>query len=157
MNNIHYNPETGKFTWLNTKGRAKAGCEAGYLDTRGYRNLSLNNKLYKAHRLAFYLMTGTHPENEIDHINGKRDDNRWSNLRQANRAENMQNVAKRRTASSKYAGVCWNKARSKWHAICNVNGQQHHLGYFDDEQEAAQVAAEAKKKYHTFSPMARGE
>jgi hypothetical protein len=48
-------------------------------------------KVYQAHRLAFLYQEGKFPLEEVDHINHKKDDNRWSNIRHATRVENSKN------------------------------------------------------------------
>ena len=42
--------------------------------------------------------------------------------------------------TSRFVGVCWIQERKKWLARYNdANGKQCHIGYFDDEEEAAQL------------------
>ena len=38
---------------------------------------------------------------------------------------------------SNYTGVCWAKANKKWVANIRKDGMLTHLGYFEDEEEAA--------------------
>jgi len=59
-----------------------SGKIAGCVDKRDYVVINLDGKAYKAHRLIYLLVTGIDPE-QIDHINGICNDNRWCNLRQA--------------------------------------------------------------------------
>jgi hypothetical protein len=40
---------------------------------------------------------------------------------------------------SKYRGVCWGKSNSKWKAQIQHTGKKHHLGCFDNEEEAARA------------------
>ena len=79
---LHYDPETGVFTWKVDKGtRARAGQEAGCLNgVSGYIDISIDKKLEKAHRLSFLYMDGSMPPEHTDHINGIRNDNRPQNL-----------------------------------------------------------------------------
>ena len=80
-----------------------------------------------------------------DHINGNRLDNRKANLRICTRAQNNMNMIKFRTRkksknASKYKGVYWNGGpKATWSAEIRHNGKQIHLGYFQDEVEAAQA------------------
>ena len=49
--------------------------------------------------------------------------------------------------ASKYKGVCYNKQSNKWHTTIRVKGKQWHIGYYDDEEEAAVDYARAVFKY----------
>lgn len=69
----------------------------------------------------------------VDHINGDTLDNRICNLRLATPSQNMGN-SKSMRGTSKYKGVHWSKKERKWVAGIK-NGV--HLGYFNDENEAA--------------------
>lgn len=75
---INYNPVTGEFS---RAGYAKCGT----LTYQGYLAIQVAGKRYYAHRLAWFYMTGKWPEDEIDHKNRIRNDNRWENLREADR------------------------------------------------------------------------
>jgi hypothetical protein len=68
---LRYDPETGKWTWfVNRTFTARAGSEAGYINSWGRRSIRINKVHYKAGRLAFFYMTGQWPKYEVDHING---------------------------------------------------------------------------------------
>ena len=41
--------------------------------------------------------------------------------------------------SSAFLGVSWHRSTRKWHAYITVDSQQHSLGYYVDEEEAARV------------------
>ena len=73
---LHYNPETGIFTWLVSKKGVKIGNIAGSVNSIGYRYISVDRILYKASRLAWLFIEGYFPENDVDHINRIRDDDR---------------------------------------------------------------------------------
>ena len=85
-----YNPNTGLFTRLvATANRTYVGEIAGYQNTIGYTILRVDYKIYYAHRLAWFYMTGEWPSKHIDHIDGKKSNNCFANLRNASQAENM--------------------------------------------------------------------
>ena len=41
--------------------------------------------------------------------------------------------------SSAFLGVSWHRSTRRWHAYITVDSQQHSLGYYVDEEEAARV------------------
>jgi hypothetical protein len=71
----------------------------------GYREVCLDGKRYLAHRLIWCMAYGYFPEHDIDHINGKRDDNRLCNLREVTRACNLQNQKLRKSNKTGFIGV----------------------------------------------------
>ena len=152
---IDYNAGTGVFTWrLPRRGRARnrvAGCRG----PTGYFYICIDGKLYLAHRLAWFYITGSWPSDEIDHRNGIRSDNRWINLRAATRSENGQNVSMRSDNTSGLPGVSWEKRRMKWRAYIYVNARQIFLGFFTDKADAGIAYVRAKNRIHTFNPVAR--
>ena len=85
-----------------------------------------------------------HPGKEMvtDHIDGNPLNNQKENLRICSSRENMQNRRHKtniRNHSSKYPGVCWHKEREKWISQIMINKKIKHLGYFIEEEEAAQA------------------
>ena len=62
------------------------------------------------------------------------------NCRWLTRVQNNWNKGPaRRTTSSKYIGVCYNKRQNQWTAGVRVNGRRRHLGTFQTELEAARA------------------
>lgn len=137
---LEYNPDTGVFTWKKTVGRrAKLGSVAGTKMNTGYVRITIKQKMYTAHRLAYLYMTGNFPENFIDHINHIKDNNRWSNLRDATNSQNLANQVKPKTNTSGYKGVYWNKVHKKWCAEIGYMKKKMHLGLYTTPQEAAEA------------------
>jgi hypothetical protein len=155
---LHYNQETGVFTRLvQTTNNVEVGSIAGSYETdQRYIRITVDNKSYKAHRLAFLYMTEDWPLDEVDHINGLRDDNRWVNLRAATKTQNMRNVTtQRKNNTSGYKGVSWYEPNKKWAAKIRVNKRLLHLGYFATPESANDVYCAAAQKYHgEFSRVA---
>ncbi len=160
---LDYNPDTGIFTWKERPGHhfptkhgvavsngrfsgKVAGCEAG----NGYINIRIDNWLVGAHRLAYLYMTGRFPEDEIDHINHLRNDNRWANLRGASKKENRKNALMMSTNTSGFNGVHFDKAKNKWAARINANKKYIFIGNFENKIDAieARKAANIKYDYH---------
>jgi len=145
---LHYNPDTGIFTWLKNRRRGvKAGDVAGSLMVDGYWVICLFDRRYKAHRLAFLDQTGNLPVHMVDHINGNKSDNRFSNLRQATNAQNKRNVSKRKDNTSGFKGVVVNKY-GKYIAQCASGGRMAYLGSFGTAEAASLRYKEYTKQLH---------
>ncbi len=127
---LHYNPETGVFTRLKTRHSSLVGTQAGSVNKAlGYQVISVDAKPKYAHRLAWLYMTGQDPAGEVDHINGDRADNRWSNLRDVPKLVNMQNNRKARAHNATgLQGV--RKSGSRWESMIGHQKRQHYLGSF---------------------------
>jgi hypothetical protein len=93
----------------------------------------------------------------VDHINGNSLDNRRVNLRICTPRENRRNAAMPRIPgkSSRFKGVYWRRARSRWVAMINLrcDPSPGHLGTFRDEESAARAYDAAAKR--VFGEFAR--
>lgn len=152
---LHYDADTGVFTWrVPIKGSRGNGKQAGTLHRAGYRYIFTFGHKLAEHRLAWLYMYGSFPPHVIDHINGKKDDNRASNIRLATPGENLQNKRKHRVGVSGKLGVVWHSASNKWQATIKVNRKVKHLGLFSDIEEAAKARQQAELIYHPFKVQA---
>ena len=149
---LDYDPITGVFTWCSRSStKIKIGDKAGYINNLyGYRLIRVDGIKYGAHRLAWLYVHGSFPENEIDHINGIRDDNRIVNLRAVDRQTNARNMKKRKNNTSGVTGVDWHKCKNKWRAQINGNNGIIHLGYSKSlfEVVCLRKSAEIEHGYH---------
>jgi hypothetical protein len=142
---IDYNPETGECVWkrvLPMSNHTKAGDEAGSLDkVHGYYQLRFSGKLYRLHRVVWYLHYGEQPgDKHIDHINGNRSDNRISNLRLVTQQENNHNTAA--------LGITYYARTGKWMSQIKVDNESKYLGYFDCPLMAGLAYKDAKRQLH---------
>lgn len=146
---VSYDPETGHFTWLVSRPRARIGGRAGGLGPGcgGYWCITIDRRRYVAHRLAWLYMTGAWPRTEmIDHINRDRSDNRFANLREATRGQNQVNSGKPSNNSSGFKGV--RRRYGRWFAQIKKSGKHYHLGYFSTPEEAHRAYCTAAIKLH---------
>ena len=151
---LHYDADTGIFTWISQSKHSSylIGKEAGYISkaSRKYIGITINGvcKLLLAHRLAWLYMTGEFPKNMIDHIDGNPLNNKFDNLRNANRFENQHNQKLTQRNKSGLKGVSWHKISGKWTAqICHKN-KKYYLGLFDDKNDAYQVRCQKAIELH---------
>lgn len=145
---LHYDPETGVFTWselLNRRSKIKI---AGRPNGNGHIQIFIRGKMYMAHRLAFLYMTGSLPEKVVDHINRDRSDNSWKNLRSSDYSQNCCNITDRKDNTSGCRGVFWRKESQKWRVIVVKNKKRMNLGSYEDFELAELIAKEARVKYH---------
>ncbi len=141
LSSVSYDPETGLFT------RLSSGHEIRLTNTTGYIQIRIggrHGKAYVAHRLAWKVMTGNDPQNEIDHRNGIRDDNRWCNLRPATRSQNSMNRTAGRGRDVK--GLCF--SRGRWIVMGCANGKIVRVGSHKSKEMAAALYDEYAKAHH---------
>lgn len=153
---LRYDLHSGQWTWLRTlSARSTAGSPAGGVKPSGYELIGIDGVRYRSHRLAWFYMTGAWPSEHIDHIDGNRSNNRWFNLRQATNLQNSWNRGANKNNRSGFKGVFWNKQAGRWQARINYGGKQHHLGSFDDAEQAhAAYQHAAAGKFGKFSTRA---
>lgn len=146
---IHYNPKSGALVWRKRRGSAKAGSSWGCVDDRGYILGMVDGAFYRGHQLAFIYMTGALPEGDIDHKNGEKSDNRWSNLRPCTRRGNMANCGPRADNTSGFRGVTASPTPGRWIAqIRNKEGGTKYLGTFENKECAAVAYDKAAVMMH---------
>ena len=141
---LNYDPETGMFTWKTFRSNlAKAGDIADNLMPDGYVSLCINNRQYRAHRIAYKMVHGHDPKGVMDHIDGNRANNKISNLRVASLSQNQWNSSRPQNNTSKLKGVTWKKDSKKWAAQIQVDGKKIWLGVYEDKNDAHQAYMKA--------------
>lgn len=155
---LSYDPDSGVFRWRVRRhgygGYVEIGDVAGTLKPGkggGYILIVVDQQNYRAHRLAWWFMTGKPAPQRIDveHENRDRADNRWKNLRLATRSQNNANTGLRCTNTTGVKGV--HRVSSgygkPWFARITVHGKRLHLGCFDTIEEAAAARRKAEIQY----------
>jgi hypothetical protein len=146
---LHYDPETGVFTWSNKTRRSDfLGRTAGSITKGGYVEIGIDNVSYYAHQLAWLYMTGGWPADLIDHEDTRRNNNVWLNLRIASYSQNGANSKLRADNKSGRKGVYWHRAARKWAASIKHNQRITHLGLFETVPEAAEAYEIAARDLH---------
>lgn len=136
---LSYDPETGVFTRLVHRGSERAGSMAGSPTPDGYLQITVDRRVYRVHRLAWFYMTGEWPKNQIDHIDLNRTNNRWSNLRDATNAQNNANKRIPVTNTTGFKGVRRDRG-DKYRAEVRFNGKKISINGLDTPERAAWYA-----------------
>lgn len=139
---VRYDPETGLFRWVDQSWQ-RWRAEVGHVNAKdGYRRIWIDGRLYTAQRLAWLYMTGEWPELDLDHINRRRADNRWTNLRSATRSANIKNHGGFRTNTSGTTNVSYDKSKDLWKVFTWPEPyKRRYLGGFRTKAEAVRFAA----------------
>ena len=150
---LEYHPETGLFIRIECRSnRVQAGEVAGYIcSISGYVVIGVSGTQYLAHRLAHLYMTGEWPDNQIDHDDHVRHNNKWDNLFEATNQENHKNRTLNKNNTSGVVGVGWDKERGKWWAAIKTDYKRINLGRFTDKFEAICIRMSANNKYNFHS------
>lgn len=150
---LSYDPSDGIFRWLvKVAPNMNVGEIAGSHVGRGYWKICVKGKRYRAHRLAWFYVTGEWPRLQIDHVNGIRSDNRFSNLREATNGQNAAN-SKKRHDNPHLKGAHWHNRDKVWFSCIRVNGKLIYLGVFKTAELAHEAYYAAAQKY--FGTFAR--
>ena len=145
---LSYDEQTGVLTWrIATANSFKVGDEAGHLTRNGYIRVRILGRDIMAHRLAWFLATGAWPENEIDHIDGVRSNNRFENLRPATRNLNQQNI-RRAKAGNRLGLLGVSRNGSGFQARIRADGSSRCLGTFPTPELAHDAYLRAKRELH---------
>lgn len=135
---LHYNKVTGVFTWrVSRRGTSPVGSIAGSVpNSDGYIQIKIDGVLHKAHRLAWFYVTGIQPASEVDHKNRDRTDNRFRNLRLCDEAQQAWNRSTRSDNTSGMAGVSFKRDTGNWIVRIQKRGIRLYVGEFSSKSEA---------------------
>lgn len=114
-----------------------------------YARTRTDGKDVSMHRLILDL---TDPNVVTDHRDHCGVNNTRANIRPATHQQNVANTRKRSGHTSKYKGVSWKTAYGQWVSTIELGGKKKHLGYFDDEADAARAYnAAAVERFGEFA------
>lgn len=142
VNGLYYCPVTGK-PFSSRRGQLR---ELTNITHKGYYRVRFKGKQTYWHRVVYEALVEPLKADEyIDHIDGNKLNNVVSNLRKCTKSDNSRNQKKSR-GSSQYKGVYLYKS-GIWRATIQLE-KKIHLGYFEDEQEAALAYDRAALEYY---------
>lgn len=145
---LSYNPETGEFHWVDDRGNNRMkGKRAGTVNAKGYRVIEIDGKAHREHRLAWLYVTGDWPEQEIDHRDLNKLNNRFDNLRPATRSQNTSNKVVQKNSRTGVRGVNL-RENGKFRVSVGVNGKRINVGTFDTLPQAHMAYIRAAVEHH---------
>lgn len=154
---LRYDPDTGMFRWLprhpppvaswNSRyvGKVAGREQAPRVGRPAYRKIRVDSREHKAHRLAWVYMTGRWPRADIDHVDGDPLNNRFGNLREATRRQNLRNARGHADAAVGLKGVS-RSGKGGFRAEIRIGGKNRHLGSFSTPEAAHAAYAEAARE-----------
>lgn len=109
----------------------------------GYFRGAVKGKQVNAHRIVWAIAHGRWPKGLIDHINGDRQDNRISNLRETDHIGNGQNAKISKANKSGHTGISWCKQQEKWKVQLRDNRRKRTIGRFKELADAVAAKEQA--------------
>jgi len=135
---IRYIPLTqGKYAVVDAADYERAApfsWHASNSGARTYAYSNMNGKTVSLHRFLMNAPKGL----VVDHIDHDGLNDRRSNLRVCTQRQNLYN-SRPKGKSSRFKGVCWDKARKRWVVYIRHGGRTRFVGHFTDEIEAAKA------------------
>lgn len=147
-NLLDYDPNLGLLTWREKPSkRVLLSAKVGHLEKHGYMTVKLHGRKYGYHRIAWLLFYREWPKNQIDHKDQDPTNNRISNLREANSAQNLQNRKTPKNNTTGVKGCSWSPAYGQFRVRFQKDGKSIHVGYFNSIEEANIAAKIARSKH----------
>lgn len=145
----------GKYALVSPEDYEKLAKHSWYFGRRGYAMRSKNmpdgsRKTVSMHR----EILGARLDQEVDHKDRNRLNNRRRNLRVLGHSANLHNRGA--YGSSGVAGVSWDKRKKKWRAEIGRNGKRAWLGYHDTKEAAEREYRAASAKIYTGKDKING-
>jgi hypothetical protein len=118
---------------------------SGHLSVMLYKESK--SKAFQIHRLVLNAFK-SNDENKpcVNHIDNDPSNNNINNLEWVTYRENTCHYHSINPLTSKYTGVCYDKARNKWKSKAQIKNKQYNLGRFDTEEQAYKARVEFEIK-----------
>ncbi len=146
-----YDEVAGCLKWASPYiNRVKVGDIAGCIHkASGYAYTKVYGQQYKTHRLIWMYFYGEFHSSDIDHINGRRSDNRIENLRAIDHSVNMQNQRlPSKNNKTGFLGVHLDRRSNKYKASIRNKGKVISIGLFDRAEDASSAYLKKKRELH---------
>lgn len=140
-----YERERGRFRHIkgNRNMKGAVGMVAGFKRPDGYVQIKVDGRAVLAHRLVWFFETGEWP-GPLDHINGKKSDNRIANLRQVPRSINHLNnfKANKNNLVTGLRGVSHDKRKRSYRPYFMKDGVRRYGKTCRTAEEAGAIRAQ---------------
>lgn len=148
LSKFKYHPKAGILEWVKPPRTMPylQGTQAGAQDNLGYWRIQLKHKGVYVHRIAFLFMTGALPILDIDHIDRNPANNKWNNLREVTKKQNMGNLNVYSNSPFGIAGVSCRKERDKFKACIILEKQDGTRLQKSEQADTLEEAIDAKRK-----------
>lgn len=145
---FNFDPDTGAVTWAANGARHAAGDVVGRASDNRYGMVRIGQFRAYLHRVAWVHYYGSNPSGVIDHINGKKGDNRISNLRDVPMSRNALNVRPDKASGESGIRGVWRHSvqKDKFTSRITIDGRRVTLGIYDTEEQAAKAYQEAAER-----------
>tara|TARA_R110000823_G_C15677927_1_gene473903 strand:+ start:52 stop:597 length:546 start_codon:yes stop_codon:yes gene_type:complete len=139
---------TANYTYDRDAGQVfnnKTGKPSLSVSSRGYLRVTIyvnsKTKFIQTHHAVWFFEYGEWPTSCMDHIDGIKTNNHYTNLRLVTNRENIQAYRKSIKSSSPYQGVTKDKRTGGFSSRIRFGegSKQTYLGYFTCELEAART------------------
>ncbi|MGX2790006.1 HNH endonuclease [Escherichia coli] len=110
-----------------------------------YFQIRINCFNYRLHRIVWEMFNGPVPDGYVV-INDDDSCVKIENLKLISHSE--KEVKRKALGKSGIKGVCWNKKDNKWHASIKANAICHHLGFFDNINDAINARINGEIRYY---------
>lgn len=114
----------------------------------GYAQITFEGKRVGYHIYIWYIHHGKWPVGVIDHIDGDKENDDISNLRECSYSGNNRNSKIKKSNTSGVKCVYWHKGRQKWAVQLRTDEGRKSFGLHEDLEFAELVANEARAIYH---------
>lgn len=146
---LTYDASTGNLYQLKKRPKIQVGSLAGGINKKGYRYIQLNGRKYPSHHIVWFIETNSFPQKQIDHIDGNKTNNKFSNLREVTNKQNTENRGKQKNNKTGYKGVSFNNRLKKYVAQIQHNNKPIHIGVYQNSYDAHLAYEEKAKELFT--------
>ena len=138
--------EDGELYFRDESGNKGKPLPANYVSKNSYKRVNIDGVRYRQHRIIYLYHHGVLPE-EVDHINGIKNDNRIENLRDAN-GRNSWNTGIISTNKTGHKGVYVDTRTGKYRGQVKHEGKKYSTKRYAILEDAIKATRELRELLH---------